>query len=123
ISNAMKFTKEGGVVMNVSASQSNEMAHITIEIEDTGIGIPEKELEKIFAMYYQVKSGKDNLHAVGTGIGLAVSKLLMNMMNGDITVSSEVGFGSTFTIDLEVPLAQAPQEKPVEVLEQRSLNI
>ena len=44
---------------------------------DTGIGIPDEELDKIFAMYYQVKSGKDNLHAVGTGIGLAVSKHLL----------------------------------------------
>ncbi|MDR9828378.1 aerobic respiration two-component sensor histidine kinase ArcB [Vibrio sp. FNV 38] len=123
ISNAMKFTKEGGVVMNVSASQSPDTAHIMIEIEDTGIGIPDKELEKIFAMYYQVKSGKDNLHAVGTGIGLAVSKLLINMMNGDITVSSEEGFGSTFTIEMSVPLAEASVEVERPPKLQQSLSI
>ncbi|MFA0070428.1 ATP-binding protein, partial [Vibrio breoganii] len=74
VSNAMKFTKDGGVVMTVSAEIDGDFANITMEIEDTGIGIPESEIDKIFAMYYQVKSGTDNLHAVGTGIGLAVSK-------------------------------------------------
>ncbi|MCV6002741.1 ATP-binding protein, partial [Escherichia coli] len=67
VSNAMKFTKEGGVVMTVSADVEEDFATIIMEVEDTGIGIPEAELDKIFAMYYQVKSGKDNLHAVGTG--------------------------------------------------------
>ncbi|XAW89958.1 aerobic respiration two-component sensor histidine kinase ArcB [Vibrio sp. CDRSL-10 TSBA] len=122
ISNAMKFTKEGGVVMTVSADIEDGQAYIVMDIEDTGIGIPEAELDKIFAMYYQVKSGKDNLHAVGTGIGLAVSRQLINLMGGDITVSSEEGFGSTFTVSICVPLAQEsePQHSPVE---HKSLNI
>tara|TARA_B100001057_G_C22843349_1_gene947993 strand:- start:1493 stop:2884 length:1392 start_codon:yes stop_codon:yes gene_type:complete len=104
VSNAMKFTKDGGVVMTVSADIDGDFANITMEVEDTGIGIPESELEKIFAMYYQVKSGTDNLHAVGTGIGLAVSKQLINMMDGDIEVTSEEGFGSTFTVSIRVPV-------------------
>ena len=106
ISNAMKFTKEGGVVVSVTSEQVGDLAHITIEVEDSGIGIPTSELDKIFAMYYQVKSGTDNLHAVGTGIGLAVSKQLINMMGGDIQVSSEEGFGSTFVISIEAPLSK-----------------
>lgn len=123
ISNAMKFTKEGGVVMNVSADIEEGMAHITMDIEDTGIGIPESELDKIFAMYYQVKSGEDNLHAVGTGIGLAVSRQLVNLMGGDITVSSEEGFGSTFTVSISVPLVEASEVKKAPEAVQRSLNI
>ncbi|MDW3115573.1 aerobic respiration two-component sensor histidine kinase ArcB, partial [Vibrio sp. 1727] len=106
VSNAMKFTKEGGVVMTVSADVEEDFATIIMEVEDTGIGIPEAELDKIFAMYYQVKSGKDNLHAVGTGIGLAVSKQLINMLDGDITVTSEEGFGSTFTVSIDVPIVE-----------------
>ena len=106
VSNAMKFTKEGGVVMTVSADVEDDYATIIMEVEDTGIGIPDEELDKIFAMYYQVKSGKDNLHAVGTGIGLAVSKQLINMMDGDITVASEEGFGSTFTVSIHVPIVE-----------------
>ncbi|MGG5573811.1 aerobic respiration two-component sensor histidine kinase ArcB [Vibrio diazotrophicus] len=123
ISNAMKFTKEGGVVMNVSADIEDDMAYITMDIEDTGIGIPESELDKIFAMYYQVKSGEDNLHAVGTGIGLAVSRQLVNLMGGDITVSSEEGFGSTFTVSISVPLVEASEVKKAPEAVQRSLNI
>ncbi|MDV6252499.1 aerobic respiration two-component sensor histidine kinase ArcB [Vibrio sp. EA2] len=111
VNNAMKFTKEGGVVMTVSADVEDSFATIIIEVEDTGIGIPEEELNKIFAMYYQVKSGKDNLHAVGTGIGLAVSKQLINMMGGDISVTSEEGYGSTFTVSIHVPVV--PLEEPV----------
>jgi two-component system aerobic respiration control sensor histidine kinase ArcB len=111
VSNAMKFTKEGGVVMTVSADVEDDYATIIMEVEDTGIGIPEEELDKIFAMYYQVKSGQDNLHAVGTGIGLAVSKQLINMMDGDITVASEEGFGSTFTVSIHVPIVEL--EEPV----------
>lgn len=123
VSNAMKFTKQGGVVMTISADIEDGRAYITIEIEDTGIGIPQKELDKIFAMYYQVKSGKDNLHAVGTGIGLAVSKQLIQMMDGDITVDSEEGFGSTFTVTINVPCADEMQLAPVEVKRQGSLRI
>ncbi|MDE1334657.1 aerobic respiration two-component sensor histidine kinase ArcB [Vibrio aestuarianus] len=123
ISNAMKFTKEGGVVMTVSADVEDQFAHIVMEVEDTGIGIPEAELDKIFAMYYQVKSGKDNLHAVGTGIGLAVSRQLINLMDGDISVSSEEGFGSTFTVSIRVPLSQDAHFQPLISAPQRSLNI
>ncbi|EFP94719.1 aerobic respiration two-component sensor histidine kinase ArcB [Vibrio caribbeanicus] len=121
ISNAMKFTKEGGVVVSVSSEVVSEVAHITIEVEDSGIGIPASELDKIFAMYYQVKSGEDNLHAVGTGIGLAVSKQLINMMKGDIQVSSEEGFGSTFVISIEAPLSKVVAKD--ELLKSPELNI
>lgn len=124
ISNAMKFTKEGGVVLSVSADCDDQFAQLTLEVEDSGIGIPEKELAKIFAMYYQVKSGKDNLHAVGTGIGLAVSKQLIKKMEGDISVSSEEGFGSTFTVTIRVPLAGAEEIKVPDVHStQHQLNI
>ncbi|MDN3699532.1 aerobic respiration two-component sensor histidine kinase ArcB [Vibrio clamense] len=123
ISNAMKFTKEGGVVMNVSADIGDEFADITMEVEDSGIGIPEHEIDKIFAMYYQVKSGKDNLHAVGTGIGLAVSRQLINLMDGDITLTSEEGFGSTFTVNIRVPLVQEGTPIRKQPRAQQSLNI
>ncbi|MFC3024337.1 aerobic respiration two-component sensor histidine kinase ArcB [Vibrio zhugei] len=124
ISNAMKFTKEGGVVMTVSAEEHDGYADIVMEVEDTGIGIPESEIDNIFTMYYQVKSGKDNLHAVGTGIGLSVSRQLMNLMDGDIHVSSEEGFGSTFTINVHVPLAEDLRQTQVMTESAtRSLNI
>ncbi|WP_063655420.1 aerobic respiration two-component sensor histidine kinase ArcB [Aliivibrio fischeri] len=125
VGNATKFTKEGGVVMSVSADIHQDSAEITFEIEDTGIGIPEEELENVFAMYYQVKQGKDNLHAVGTGIGLAVSKELINLMGGDITVTSEVDFGSTFIVTINVPLVDHVEEEEAmpETKSSKSLHI
>ncbi|WP_087022127.1 aerobic respiration two-component sensor histidine kinase ArcB [Thaumasiovibrio subtropicus] len=105
MSNAIKFTSEGGVVLSVSADVQDGLAEIIFEVEDSGIGIPEQELDKIFAMYYQVKSKDNNLHALGTGIGLAVSRQWVQMMHGDITVDSELGHGSTFTVTITVPLA------------------
>ncbi|MGF1775397.1 aerobic respiration two-component sensor histidine kinase ArcB [Vibrio nomapromontoriensis] len=133
VSNAMKFTKQGGVVMTVSADVMDGIAHIVIEVEDTGVGIPQTEVDKIFAMYYQVKSKTDNLHAVGTGIGLAVSQQLIHMMDGEITVDSEEGFGSTFTISINVPCAdegqlvvepvRSPQGLRIFMLEDIELNI
>ncbi len=107
IGNATKFTKEGSVILSVSCEVVDKIAHITFEVEDTGIGIPESEIDKIFAMYYQVKQSNDNLHAVGTGIGLAVSGQLIKMMGGELTASSEEGFGSTFTASIAVPISDS----------------
>ncbi len=123
ISNAMKFTKQGGVMVNVSADYDDDFAELVFEIEDTGIGIPDDQLDKIFAMYYQVKSGKDNLHAVGTGIGLAVSQELIHRMNGEINVVSDEGFGSTFTVTIRVPLAQLADTEQVVTPSATSLRI
>ncbi len=121
VSNAMKFTKEGGVVMTVSAEVDEDYATSIIEVEDTGIGSPEEALDKIIAMYYQVKSGKDNLHAVGTGIGLAVSQQLINMMDGEITVASEEGFGSTFTVSIHIPVVE--QQAPAIDVKRESVHL
>jgi len=123
IGNATKFTKEGGVVMSVSVDVEEGMADIIFEVEDTGIGISESEVDKIFAMYYQVKSGKDNLHAVGTGIGLAVSKQLVQMMGGDILVTSEEGFGSTFSVNIRVPVVEVVEKVKSKPKQQAALRI
>ncbi|WP_261816667.1 aerobic respiration two-component sensor histidine kinase ArcB [Vibrio gallicus] len=110
ISNAIKFTQQGGVNVNVSAEPvDNNQVSLRFEIEDTGVGIPEQELDKIFAMYYQVKSGEGNLHAVGTGIGLAVSHSLIDKMGGELYATSELGHGSTFYVEITVPLADKSQ--------------
>lgn len=112
ISNAMKFTQEGGVYVNVSADPAeNNQVTLRFEIEDTGVGIPEHELEKIFAMYYQVKSEEGNLHAVGTGIGLAVSRSLIEKMGGELYATSELGHGSTFYVELTVPLGEVKEDQ------------
>ncbi|WP_113454345.1 aerobic respiration two-component sensor histidine kinase ArcB [Escherichia coli] len=100
ISNAVKFTQQGQVTVRVRYDEG-DMLHF--EVEDSGIGIPQDELDKIFAMYYQVKDSHGGKPATGTGIGLAVSRLLAKNMGGDITVTSEQGKGSTFTLTIHAP--------------------
>ena len=100
ISNAVKFTQSGQVAVRVRYGEG-EMLHF--EVEDSGIGIPQEEQDKIFAMYYQVKDSHGGKPATGTGIGLAVSRRLAKSMGGDITVSSNPGHGSVFKLSVRAP--------------------
>jgi two-component system aerobic respiration control sensor histidine kinase ArcB len=108
IGNAVKFTQQGQIVVRV---WREEPERLVFEVKDSGMGIPLDEQEKIFAMYYQVKDQRGGRPATGTGIGLAVSKRLAQSMGGDITVNSEPGQGSCFTLSIEAP---AVQEVPSE---------
>lgn len=101
ISNAVKFTEKGKVTLNIQRLSANGFQ---FSVSDTGQGIPRDELTKIFGMYYQV----ENKHkAAGSGIGLSISKNIANLMNGNLTVSSELGKGSTFVLTIEAePLAE-----------------
>ncbi|QLL95058.1 aerobic respiration two-component sensor histidine kinase ArcB [Pectobacterium carotovorum] len=106
LSNAVKFTpkgengKKGEIVVRVWHEKGDRLR---FEVEDSGMGIPADELEKIFAMYYQVKDQHGGKPATGTGIGLAVSKRLAQNMGGDIQVSSTQGKGSCFTLTVIAP--------------------
>jgi signal transduction histidine kinase len=81
----------------VSARQRGEA--IAIAVADTGIGIPEDALERIFEEFRQVDSGTTRQHA-GTGLGLSISRRLARLLGGDIVVQSRLGVGSTFTLTL-----------------------
>ncbi|MGL9720844.1 aerobic respiration two-component sensor histidine kinase ArcB [Symbiopectobacterium sp.] len=100
LSNAMKFTQKGNIVVRVWHDSGDQLR---FDVEDSGMGIPEDELEKIFAMYYQVKDKHGGKPATGTGIGLAVSKRLAQNMGGDIHVTSTQGKGSCFTLTVTAP--------------------
>lgn len=101
ISNAVKFTPKGGQV-TVRVRYENDSS-LRFEVQDSGIGIPQVEQDKIFAMYYQVKDSHGGKPATGTGIGLAVSRRLAKSMGGDITVSSKPAEGSLFTLTVQAP--------------------
>lgn len=108
LSNAVKFTQQGSITVRVWHEQGDRLR---FEVEDSGMGIPADELEKIFSMYYQVKDQNGGKPATGTGIGLAVSKRLAQSMGGDIQVASELGKGSCFTLTVVAPtVAEAPEE-------------
>ncbi|MFP1800256.1 aerobic respiration two-component sensor histidine kinase ArcB [Lonsdalea quercina] len=103
LSNAVKFTQSGKVVIRVGHDQRNVLR---FEVADSGMGIPDEELEKIFSMYYQVKDKNGGKPATGTGIGLAVSKRLAQNMGGDIQVASKLGEGSCFTLTVSAPMVE-----------------
>ncbi|MCP4131707.1 MAG: PAS domain S-box protein [bacterium] len=103
VGNAVKFTEHGHVKISVSASPAtgeDNKTDLAISIEDSGIGIPADEYESIFDYFKQV-DGRSTRKYEGTGMGLAISKNLVEMMNGTISVSSEIGKGSVFTVVLE----------------------
>ena len=108
--NAVKFTQKGHVSLSVSSTKPDgDKAYVTFVIEDTGVGIPESEIEKIFAMYYQVDH-PDHQSATGTGIGLAICKQMVDLMKGEIHVSSKVGKGTRFEIVLPVQISNSPMK-------------
>ena len=99
LSNAFKYTKEGWVKLSVRCERDAETVWMTIRIEDTGIGIKSEDMGKLFASYAQVDP-KSNCRIEGTGLGLSITKKLAQMMGGDVTVDSEYGKGSIFTVKL-----------------------
>jgi CheY-like chemotaxis protein len=100
IGNAVKFTERGGIairVVHIPKGGDSSSIDLIIEIEDTGIGIPEYELDSIFAPFIQ-KSGQDVMRFGGSGLGLSITKNLVEMMGGTISVESELGVGSKFIV-------------------------
>jgi PAS domain S-box-containing protein len=97
INNAVKYTEEGSVT--VHAWNDSESGEICLEVRDTGIGILEEKLETIFTSFYQVENPYTKRYQ-GVGIGLAIVRQLVDLMDGEISVQSEVGKGSVFTVRL-----------------------
>lgn len=98
IGNAVKFTKQGEVVVYVNKVQeTDDEVIVCFKVKDTGIGIPKEKLESIFGAFIQADASTTRNFG-GTGLGLAISKRLAMLMNGDIEVVSDVGKGSTFTL-------------------------
>ncbi|MEI7501358.1 MAG: PAS domain S-box protein [Bacteroidota bacterium] len=101
IGNAIKFTDEGGIAVRTRVDKADGHTSILIvEIQDSGPGISENELGKLFKQFEQTSSGISK--SSGTGLGLALSRELAVLMGGNITVTSEVGKGSVFTFKVEI---------------------
>lgn len=93
LSNAFKYTLKGEIMLRLFARDQ----HVVLEVEDTGIGIPEKELPRMFERFHRVENAQGRTYE-GTGIGLSLTKELVNLHGGEIHVTSKEGQGSTFTV-------------------------
>ena len=111
LSNAIKFTDTGCIVLHVRTDGD----YLSIRVRDTGVGIPAKEVVRLFDPFFQVGTGVQR-NFQGTGLGLAICEKLISMMDGDISVDSEPGMGSQFTVRIPLYGAQYPQKKGVEGL-------
>ncbi|WP_227657539.1 ATP-binding protein [Candidatus Magnetaquicoccus inordinatus] len=110
LGNAIKFTEQGQVTLRAWAEQE-ESQWLHLEVEDSGIGIDEKDLDTIFELFSQVEASVTRRFG-GTGLGLAVSRQLVQRMGGEINVSSRLGAGSCFHLRLPLPESTPPQQTP-----------
>ncbi|MFN7018224.1 MAG: PAS domain S-box protein [Fimbriimonadales bacterium] len=110
VSNAVKFTNEGSVQVSVQPLARTEKAtHLRFEVRDTGIGIPPERLQRIFDPFEQADGSTTRKYG-GTGLGLAICERLVNMMQGEIGVQSELGKGSVFWFEIMAPDATSQRQ-------------
>jgi two-component system capsular synthesis sensor histidine kinase RcsC len=108
LNNAIKFTDTGCIMLHVHRHDG----YLLFSLRDTGVGIPAKEVNRLFDPFFQVGSGVQR-HFQGTGLGLAICEKLINLMDGDIAVESEPGLGSLFTVRIPLYDAIFPDSEPV----------
>jgi PAS domain S-box-containing protein len=116
LNNAVKFTREGNIELSIRCTREENAVWMDIAVSDTGIGIRENDLKKLFEDYYQINE-KATRSVEGTGLGLAITKKLVDLMNGTISAESEYGKGTTFRLRLKqgfisnAPLGMSTVEK------------
>ena len=111
LTNAIKYTKEGYIDYSVQCAKTPEICRLIITVKDTGIGIKKENIDKLFTRFQRFDE-KSNGTIEGTGLGLAITKQLVEMMGGNIVVSSIYGEGSNFTVALDqrISLAHVARE-------------
>ena len=120
LTNAIKFTREGGVLLKVSAREESYGVNLRFVVRDSGIGIKQENLQKIFKSFSQVDT-KKNRAIEGTGLGLAISKRLVSKMGGFIKVESEYGVGTEFMV--VIPQKVVETKKVIEVKEKEKVRL
>jgi CheY-like chemotaxis protein len=122
INNALKFTHAGEVFVKVNLEdQSEHECEISFDVIDTGIGIPEDKISRLFKAFSQVDSSTTRKYG-GTGLGLVISDKLVNMMGGTITVKSKVGKGTTFSFNIKCETSAESQKKQAYINTQSNTN-
>ena len=101
INNAVKFTEKGSISLGLEKSNSGDIAHHCVRISDTGIGIPEEKQTMIFEAFRQVSEGMNRLYQ-GTGLGLSVTKKFVEIMDGEVSIQSEVNKGTSLYLKFPI---------------------
>lgn len=109
--NAVKFTEEGGVDILVKSKNTDDGPRLSIQVNDTGIGIPKDKLVHVFDTFTQASSETTRMYG-GSGLGLAISKELVELFGGTIKVESQVGKGSSFYFDIQLKNEKAAFSTP-----------
>lgn len=107
LTNAIKYTPQGFVKFTVSSVKIEDVCRLFIAVEDSGIGIPNEKIDKLFTKFERLDVDKNNT-IEGTGLGLAITKKLVELMNGKIVVQSVYGKGSKFTVALDQKIVFTP---------------
>ncbi|KCZ49523.1 MULTISPECIES: PAS domain-containing hybrid sensor histidine kinase/response regulator [unclassified Hyphomonas] len=121
VGNAIKFTTEGHILVRIAGSGENGYAHLAITVDDTGIGIPEDKLETVFHQFEQADASATRRFG-GTGLGLSICRSLVEAMAGQIGVTSTFGVGSTFRVELTLPIADDEPRLFLEPVERPDLG-
>ena len=106
LSNASKFTEQGTISLNISREIADGQDWINYAVADTGIGMTEEQMGRLFEAFAQAESST-NRRFGGTGLGLAITRHFCEMMGGTVLVESEAGIGSTFTMRLPAVVAES----------------
>lgn len=115
VSNALKFTQAGSVIIRLSGEVIDGDVHACLEVQDSGIGISPTVLANLFQPFVQAEASTSRRFG-GTGLGLSIVKELAVAMGGDVSVTSEVGKGSTFTLNLPLLLSEEEPEAEISSL-------
>lgn len=117
LTNAIKYTREGYVDFKVSSIVKGDICRLIISVEDSGIGIKQENIPKLFSKFERLDLDK-NITIEGTGLGLAITKKLVELMNGKIVVQSIYGKGSKFTIAIDQRIVKKQLDKKEEKVEE-----
>ena len=110
LTNAIKYTKEGWIEFKISVVKKDNICRLIISVEDTGIGIKEQNIDKLFNKFERLDL-EENITIEGTGLGLAITKKLVDLMHGKIVVQSVFGKGSKFTVCIDQRIVENPTIK------------
>lgn len=115
LTNAVKYTKEGWIEFKISSVKKDNVCRLIISVEDTGIGIKQENINKLFNRFERIDL-EENMTIEGTGLGLAITKKLVDLMHGTIVVQSVYGRGSKFTVSVDQRIVENPTIKLEEIV-------